>query len=59
MTGYHIDYHQVSDEPQYINYGQMARIGQFLQSLTVTLGNLDHRLAADHGKRDPAQQCRQ
>ncbi|HWA56374.1 MAG TPA: M28 family peptidase [Gemmatimonadales bacterium] len=59
MTGYHIDYHQVSDEPQYINYDQMARIGRLLTDLTVTLGNLDHRLVADHGTKDPTQQCRQ
>lgn len=59
MTGYHIDYHQVSDEPQYINYDQMARIGRFLKDVTETLANLDHRMPMDHGKVDPNQQCKQ
>jgi peptidase M28-like protein len=59
MTGYHIDYHQVSDEPQYINYDQMARIGRLLKDVTVTLANLDHRPVVDRGTKDPTQQCRQ
>lgn len=59
MTGYHIDYHQVSDEPQYINYDQMARIGNFLKDATEALANLDHRPVVDHGKVDPTQQCKQ
>jgi hypothetical protein len=59
MTGYHIDYHQVSDEPQYINYDQMARLGRLLRDMTVTLADLDHRPARDHGSVDPNQQCRQ
>lgn len=59
ITGYHIDYHQVSDEAQYINYDQMARIGRLLKDVTETLANLDHRMLMDHGKVDPNQVCKQ
>ena len=32
-TGLHGDYHQVTDEPQYIDYPHMARVGRFVFDL--------------------------
>ena len=32
-TGGHADYHQVTDEPQYIDYDQMARVARFVADI--------------------------
>ena len=58
-TGNHQDYHMVTDESQYINYGKMARVSQFIYELAETLANLDHRLVVDKPKPDPNAPCRQ
>jgi hypothetical protein len=44
ITGVHPDYHQVTDEPQYIDYKKMARIALLISDVAVHLANLDHRL---------------
>lgn len=48
ITEVHPDYHQVTDEPQYIDYPKMARIGSFISDIAVHVANLDHRLVIDH-----------
>jgi hypothetical protein len=48
FTGLHPDYHQVTDEPQYINYEKTARITSLINDVTVHLANLDHRPIIDH-----------
>jgi hypothetical protein len=58
-TGDHRDYHQVTDESQYINYAQLARVSTFLKDLAVRVGNLDHAPVVDKPKPDPKGQCRQ
>ena len=58
-TGLHGDYHQVSDEPQYIDYAHMARIGQLVHDVTLKVANLDHRIVVDKEKPDPTAACRQ
>jgi hypothetical protein len=58
-TGGHADYHQVTDEPQYIDYAHMARVGQLIANTAIAAGNLDHRLVVDQPKPDPKGQCRQ
>ena len=58
-TGLHGDYHQVTDEPQYIDYPHMARIGQLVHDVTVKVANLDHRIVVDKEKPDPNGACRQ
>ncbi|HEX7937628.1 MAG TPA: M20/M25/M40 family metallo-hydrolase [Gemmatimonadaceae bacterium] len=58
-TGLHGDYHQVTDEPQYINYDHMARIGQFVYDIAVRLGYSDKRPVVDGVKMDPMGVCRQ
>jgi hypothetical protein len=58
-TGLHGDYHQVTDEPQYIDYPHMARIGQLVYDVATKVGNLDHRIVVDKEKPDPTGACRQ
>jgi peptidase M28-like protein len=56
-TGDHQDYHQVTDEPQYIDYDHMARVGQLVSDIARTVANLDHRIVVDKPKPDPRGQC--
>ena len=56
-TGGHADYHQVTDEPQYIDYDRMARVAQYVADLATKVGNLDHRPVVDKPKPDPHGQC--
>jgi hypothetical protein len=58
-TGLHGDYHQVTDEPQYIDYPHMARIGQLVHDVAATVANLDHRPLVDKPKPDPTGRCQQ
>lgn len=58
-TGGHSDYHQVSDEPQYIDYAHMARVDNLVEDIAVHVANLDHRPFVDHPKPDPRGACRQ
>lgn len=58
-TGGHADYHQVTDEPQYIQYRHMAQISTYIHDLAMTLANLDHAVVVDKPKPDPFGGCRQ
>lgn len=58
-TGLHSDYHQVTDEPQYIDYEHMARIDNFIEDLAEHVADLDHRVVVDHPKPDPNGRCQQ
>lgn len=59
-TGGHADYHQVTDEPQYIQYGHIARVDQLVHDIALKLGNLDHRVVVDKPKPDsPFARCQQ
>jgi hypothetical protein len=59
-TGGHADYHQVTDEPQYIQYGHMARVNQLVHDIALKLGNLDHRVVVDKPKpASPFARCQQ
>ena len=42
-TGFHEDYHKVSDEPGKIDYDKMARVGSLLVDLGVAIGNRETR----------------
>ncbi|MGI8548214.1 MAG: M28 family peptidase [Gemmatimonadaceae bacterium] len=58
-TGGHSDYHQVTDEPEYIDYQHMARVANLVEDVAVNVGNLDHRIVVDQTKPDPHGSCRQ
>jgi hypothetical protein len=47
FTGLHGDYHQITDEPQYIDYPHYTRITQFVHDLTVDVANLNKRPTVD------------
>ncbi len=56
-TGGHRDYHQVTDEPQYIDYDQLARVTTLVHDIALRLANLDHRVVVDKRKPDPKGRC--
>jgi hypothetical protein len=56
-TGLHPDYHQVTDEPQYIDYEHMTRVADFIRDIAVRVANLDHRPKVDKPVGDPAAAC--
>jgi hypothetical protein len=56
-TGGHSDYHQVTDEPQYIDYGRMAQVATLVRDAAVKVANLDHRVVVDKPKPDPRARC--
>ena len=58
--GEHLDYHQVTDEPQYISYPDLARVSKMVFDAVMAIANADHRPALDRPKpTDPHAPCRQ
>ena len=57
--GEHQDYHQVTDEPQYIDYEALARVATFVKDGAVDLANREARPKLDKPKTDPKAPCRQ
>lgn len=47
FTGLHADYHQVTDEPQYIDYPHYARITSYLNDLVLALAGRAERPLVD------------
>jgi hypothetical protein len=58
-TGVHSDYHQVTDEPEYIDYDHMSLIASFIEDVALHVANLDHRIVVDHAKPDAHGSCQQ
>ena len=58
-TGGHSDYHQVTDEPEYIDYAHMAKVDNFVEDIAVHVANMDHRPVVDGAKMDPHGSCKQ
>jgi hypothetical protein len=58
-TGGHRDYHQLTDEPQYIDYDQLSRVATLIHDVALGVANLDHRVVVDKPKPDPRAGCRQ
>jgi hypothetical protein len=57
-TSYHGDYHQVTDEAQYLDYPHLAAIASFVADVAVAVAELDHRPALDKPKpTDPHARC--
>lgn len=56
--GYSRDYHQATDEPQYINYDLSARVARFVHDVAMTAANRPTRLAVlPIEEQDPAARC--
>lgn len=58
FTGLHGDYHQVTDEPQYIDYPNYSLITNYIKDLLIAVGN-GAKPIVDKPKPDPNAQCRQ
>jgi len=59
-TGGHRDYHMLTDEPQYIDYGKYANVTQLIHDITRAVADLDHRPVVDKaGPFDPTAPCKQ
>lgn len=57
-TGYSRDYHQATDEPQYINYEQSARVARFVHDIALNVANRPERLPVlPREQQDPAARC--
>lgn len=58
--GAHRDYHQVTDEAQYIGYPDYARLTQMVFNAAIAVANADHRPRLDAPKpTNPKAPCRQ
>ncbi|MCX5765626.1 MAG: M28 family peptidase [Gemmatimonadetes bacterium] len=58
--GEHLDYHQVTDEAQYIDYPDLARVTRMVHSAALVIANMGHRPKLDVAKPgDPHVACRQ
>ena len=55
--GEHLDYHQITDEAQYIDYDDLARVATLVKDAALRVANLDHRPRLDHPKGDPHAPC--
>ena len=58
-TGSHVDYHQLTDEPQYIDYDKLARVAGLIADVALAVADLDHRVVVDKPKPDPEGVCKQ
>jgi hypothetical protein len=58
-TGGHGDYHEVTDEPQYLDYDHLRRVTQFIADVAAAVANLEARVTVDKPKPDPRGQCTQ
>ena len=59
-TGGHADYHQVTDEPQYIQYEHMAKVDELVFGVALKVAGLDHPVVVDKPKpTDPHGACQQ
>ncbi len=58
-TGGHADYHQVTDEPQHIDYPHYMRVTKFIGALGLRVANAAERPVRDKPLPDPRGACRQ
>ena len=58
-TGGHSAYHQLTDEPQYIDYPHMTRVAKLVSDLALEVGNMAKRPLVNMPKMDPKGVCKQ
>ena len=58
-TGGHLDYHQLTDEVEYIDFDKMARVASLVEDVARHVADLDHRVVVDKPKPDPEGTCKQ
>ena len=59
FTGLHGDYHQVTDEPQYIDYPHYASVTGLVHDVALEVANRASRPVVDKPKPDPKASCSQ
>jgi hypothetical protein len=58
-TGLHRDYHQVTDEAQYLDYTKLANVSRLVADIATNIANRPARLVVDQPRPDPHGECRQ
>jgi Zn-dependent M28 family amino/carboxypeptidase len=58
-TGGHRDYHQLTDEVQYIDFDKLSRVSRLIHDVGAAVANLDRRPSVDKPKPDPNGECTQ
>jgi len=58
-TGGHSAYHQLTDEPQYIDYPHMTRVAKLIADVALDLGSRAGRPVVNQPKLDPRGTCKQ
>ena len=58
-TGGHSAYHQLTDEPQYIDYPHMTRVAKLVSDVALEVGNMAKRPLVNMPKMDPKGVCKQ
>jgi hypothetical protein len=58
-TGGHSEYHQLTDEPQYIDYEKLAQVSRLIAAVTEAIGNRPERLVVDKPVSGPDVPCEQ
>lgn len=58
-TGLHADYHQVTDEPQYIDYAKLESVSELVKDVTLALAERETRPLLSKPRPDPTARCRQ
>ena len=56
-TGSHRDYHMVTDEPQYIDYGKYAGVVNLVMDVGRAVADRSERVLVDQPRPDPKGQC--
>ena len=56
-TGSHGDYHQVTDEPQYLDYTKLGEVARLVTDVTRRLADLDRRPVVDRPRPDSGGAC--
>lgn len=55
--GYAVDYHMLTDEPQYVDYDHGARLGRFIHDVLETMANRKGRFVQDGPIQNQYQSC--
>lgn len=56
-TGSHRDYHQPTDEPQYINYPKLAAVTDLMRDVAESVANREARIALSVPRPAPGARC--
>ncbi len=58
-TGGNRDFHQVTDEAQYVQFDHFAAVTRLAEAVVMKVADLDHRPVSDQPKPDPQARCKQ